>query len=76
MSIYKLMQYSYNYSKTTPSLWSYPIDEATNFNGGIANNHNLKSFDYKTKLLRNTVADGANEILRKCSNCCSIKIFK
>ena len=31
---------------------------------------------YKANLLENTEADGANGILKKCSNCYVIKIFK
>ena len=73
MPMYNLIEYSSNYSKTTPSSWSYPIDEATKFNGDIANNHNLKSFEYKTKLLRNTAADGANGIFRNAATVVPLK---
>ena len=55
-----LISYSSNYLKTTPSLWFYPTDE---FDVDTANNNNFKSFEYKTKLLGNTAADGANEFL-------------
>ena len=60
MSIYNLIEYSSNYSETTEKLWFY---EATNFDADITNN-NFKYFEYKAKLLENTVVDGANQILR------------
>ena len=56
MSMHNLIEYSSNYSETTGSLWFYSKDEATDFNAVIANNNSFKSFEYKTKLLRNTVA--------------------
>ena len=60
MPIYNLIEYSSNYSETTEKLWFY---EATNFDADITNN-NFKYFEYKAKLLENTVVDGANQILR------------
>ena len=68
--MYNLISYSSNYSKRTPSLWFYPIDE---FDADIANNNNFKSFEYKTKLLGNTAADGANEFLRNAPIVVSLK---
>ena len=44
-------EYSSNYSETTGSLRFYLKDEATSFNGDIANNNNSKSFEYDGKLL-------------------------
>ena len=38
-------------------------NEATNFNNDITNNDNFKYFKYKAKLIGNTFAEGANEIL-------------
>ena len=67
---------SSNYSETTESLWFYSRDEATSFNNDIANDGNFESSKYKAKLLENIEADIANGILKKCINCCSIKIFK
>ena len=64
MSIYNLIEYSSNYSKTTESLWFYTKDEATNFNADIANGNNFESFMYKAELLKSTVAEGNNEILK------------
>ena len=64
MPIHNLIGYSSNYSETTGSLWFYSKDEATNFHADIANTNNFKSFKYKTKLLKNTEACGANGILR------------
>ena len=60
MSMYNLIEYCSNYSGTTGSLWFYSKDEATNFNGDIANNNNSKSFENKAKLLENTEADETN----------------
>ena len=54
-----LIEYSSNYSETTGSLWFYSKDEVTSFNADIANTNNFKSFKYKAKLLRNTVAQDA-----------------
>ena len=57
MPQYNLIEYSSNYSETTGSLWFYSKDEGTNF---IFANNNFKYFKYKTRLLENTEADGAN----------------
>ena len=54
--MYNSIEYSSNYSETTGSLWFYSKEEATDFNADIANTDNCKSFKYKVKLLRNTVA--------------------
>ena len=56
--MYSLIEYSSNYSKTTGSLWFYK------------NTDNFKSFKYKAKLIRNTVANGANGILRNATMLC------
>ena len=68
MPMYNLIEYSANYSETTRILWFYSIDEAINFNNNIANTNNFKYFKYKAKFLENTVADGANGILRNTTN--------
>ena len=69
--MYNLIEYSSNHSETTGSLWIYSKDEATNFNAYIANDNNFKSFEYKAKLLGNTVAqpnpNEANGILRNAT---------
>ena len=44
--------------------WFYAKDEAADFNNIIENTDHFKSFKYKTKLLGNTVANGANESFR------------
>ena len=64
MPIYNLIEYRTNYSETTGSLWFYSKDGANNFNVDIANTDEFKSFEYESKLLKTTVADGANGILR------------
>ena len=71
MLIYNLIYYISNYSEGTGILWFYSKNEATNFNAVIANNNNFKSFEYKAKLLKNTVAqpnpNHANGILKKAT---------
>ena len=67
MLISNLIEYSSNYSETVGSLWFHSKDEATNFNAGSANNNNFKTFEYKAKFLENTVADGANGVLRNAT---------
>ena len=46
MSMYNLIEYSLNYSKTTASLSFYSKDEATNLNNNIENTDDFKSFKY------------------------------
>ena len=57
--------------QTTGTLCFYSEDEATNFNGNIADANNFKS--YKSKLIRSAAA--ATGILEK-ANHCIIKISK
>ena len=64
MLMYNLLEYSSIYSDMTGSLWFYSKDKATNFNVDIADTNNFKPFNYKTKLLGDNEADGANGILR------------
>ena len=64
MPMYNLIEYSWNYSEITGSLWFYSKDEATNFNVDIANTNNLKSFKCKTNVLAKTEANGDDEILK------------
>ena len=54
-----LIEYSSNCSEKTGSLWFYSIYKTTSFNADIANNINLRSFDYKAKSLGNTIAKDA-----------------
>ena len=49
--MYKLIEYSTNYSETKKSLWFYSKGEATKLNVDIANTNSFKSFKYKAKLL-------------------------
>ena len=77
--MYNLIEYSWNYSVTTGSLWFYSKDKATNFNADIVNDNYFKSFEYKAKLLGNTAAqadNAVNGILKKWNNYCAIKILK
>ena len=68
-----MIEFSSNYSEKTGRLWFYSKDEATNFNAEIHNDNNFKSFKYKAKLLRNTVENGANGILRNIAIALSTK---
>ena len=81
ISMYNLLEYRSNYSDTAGRSWFYPKDKANNFNANIANTTAFKSFEYKAKLLRDTVAqptpnnnNGWNSKI--CNNCCTIKISK
>ena len=65
LPIYNLLKYSLNCCDTTGSLWFYPKDESTTFNADIV--YTFKTFGFKTKLLRNTVADGNNRILKNAT---------
>ena len=69
MSIYNVLEYGSNYSDTTGSLWSYYKDKATNFNDDITKTNSFKYFNYKAKLLKNTVCQSEpnnnNGILKK-----------
>ena len=60
MSIYNLIEYNDNYSKTSGSLWQYHRDEpALENNGNIVNfSGNRLSFKLKAKLTRKTPATG------------------
>ena len=56
MVMYNLLEYSFNYSNTTASLWFYTKGEVANFNDNIENAGEFKSFKYQAKLLGGTVA--------------------
>ena len=62
--MYNLIEYSSNYFDATGSLWFYSKDEATKFDTDITSTNASKSFEYKVKLLENTVTDSANGIFR------------
>ena len=56
MSVYNLVEYSHNYSKTSGSLWHYYRDEpflgATDAIPGFPiDNNNSVSFKFKTKIV-------------------------
>ena len=44
MPMYKLLQYSSNYSNTTSSLWFYSKDKAINFHDNFADNVAFESY--------------------------------
>ena len=80
MLMYNLIEYNSNYHETTESLWIYSKDEATSFNLImifktliILNLSSISLNYYKAVALP---ANTANGILKKCNNCCVIKIFK
>ena len=65
VSMYSLIEYSLNYSDTNysaDSSWFYSKDEATNFDADIGNNDDFKFFNYKARLLADTIAQPAPNI--------------
>ena len=58
MPMYNLIEYSDNYSDTSGSLWQFKRDEIIG-NTNLTN-CNSSSFKYKSNLIGNTDADGAN----------------
>ena len=67
MSMYNLIEYSDNYSKTTGSLWNDHRDEPfVDINGAIADfpadNNNSASFKFKTKIAGRRESDGTKNV--------------
>ena len=58
MPMYNFIEYSNNYSDTSGSLWQFKRDEITT-NANVCN-ANSSSFKYKTSLICDVEADGAN----------------
>ena len=52
MPMYKLIEYSDNYSDTSGSLWNFKRDEIIN-NADVTNDDNASSFTYKANLIGN-----------------------
>ena len=74
MLMYKLLECSLNYSETTGCLQFYFIEELNSLNVDIRyNNNNFKSFDYNTKLQKQTVADELNEIIKNAAYAMPLK---
>ena len=70
MPIYKLIQYSWNYSEAIGSLWFYSKHETTDFNAEIFNDNDSNFLKYKAKLSGNAVAqadNAANGILKNAT---------
>ena len=63
--MYNLIGYSSNYSDTTGQI--IVLDEATNVDANIVDNNTFKFFEYKAKLLENTVVDGNNSVLKNAA---------
>ena len=59
MPLYNLIEYTYNSSDTSGSLWNFRRDEIIG-NINLTNN-NSSSFKSKSNLIGDTVADGANK---------------
>ena len=58
MPMYNLIEYSYNYSDTSGSLWQFKRDE---IEGDVdLTNNNSSSFKYKSRFIGDPDADGAN----------------
>ena len=77
MTMYNLIEYGKNYSKTTGSLWDYYRDEPNSGAGSENNNVNYsikdsKHFDYKTSIIGKL--EGI-DTKKRCWNCCTIKIL-
>ena len=67
MPIYNLLEYSYNYSKTSRSLWQYYSDESVLDDNDVnidfpANNNNSISFKFKQKITGQTRNNGAKDV--------------
>ena len=66
MSIYKLIEYSDNYSKTSGSLWHYYRDEPFLANGAIADvpvyENNSVFLKFKTEISGRTGNDGTKNV--------------
>ena len=73
MPMYSLIGYSANYSDISGCLWQFKRDEIIG-NINLKDNNSL-SFKYKSNLIDNTIADGANR-KKRCKNSCTIRIFK
>ena len=64
MPMYNLIEYSDSYSDTSGTLWKFKKDEQPIDNNGAFINITAKSslsFKYKSNLIGDTVADGANK---------------
>ena len=74
MPMYNLIEYSDNYSDTSGSLWQFKRDKII---GNINLTNNISSsFKYKSNLIGNTVADGANRKKEGVKIKSATKIFK
>ena len=76
MPIYNLIEYSSNYSETTESLWFFSKDEATDFNSDILQTLMILNLSSIRLNIRKYSCSRSKWNLKKCSNCCPIKIFK
>ena len=76
MPVYKLIDYSDNYSDTSGSLWQFKRDEVPDNNADLAID-NSQSFEYKAALVGKTAntKDG-NSFIEDTKNIYSIKVFK
>ena len=77
MLMYNLLEYNSSYSEKTGCLWFFSKDKATQFNAELGNNAAFKPFEYKAKLLEETVAQPApnnnNGILKNTTIVVSLK---
>ena len=75
MSTYNLIESSDNYSDTSEKLRQLKRDEVPNNNVDWTAD-NFQFFKYKAALVRKTAnaVNNTNSSVRKCKNCCSIKI--
>ena len=77
--MYHLIEYSSNHSETTESLWFHSKNEATDFNADIDKSYKSDNFNFKAKLLGNTVAqpnpNHANGILKNSAIAVPLKFL-
>ena len=64
MSMYNLIEYSDNYSKTSSSLWQYYRDEPSLNDNGVINDfpRTSTSFKFKQKITGETKAEGTKDV--------------
>ena len=67
MLMYKLLEYTLNWSMKKGSIWFYSKEEATDFMNDIGNTNYFKFCKHKAKLIGNTKMDEADGTLRNAA---------
>ena len=73
MPMYHLIEYNYNYSDTSGSLWQFKKDEITN-NADVSND-NAPSFKYKANLIGNRENNGTKNVVKIAVPLKNLSIF-